>query len=147
MTSFHFVTIWRLLCAVVIWSATAMVAQASIEVPEFPSCVLELDADSGATAGPSERSTSTNAPREDPRRDKSELLRNFGVFAHSRSASGTSANSVGSGGTSQACAVRAVDSVVADDSTVAGWLSGEYRFAIPMPPVNSLLRPPQASHV
>jgi hypothetical protein len=147
MTSFHSVTIWRLLCAAIIWSASGIVAQASIDVPECPSCVLELDAGSGAAAGPSERSTSPNAPQKDPQRDNLEFLRAIGVFAHTGSASGTSANSVGSGGTSHTFAVRAVDAVVADDSLFTGWLSGEFRFAIPMPPVNSLLRPPQASHV
>jgi hypothetical protein len=143
------VTTWRLLYAVMIWAASALVAQASIEIPECSSFAFELNLDKSAAAGAgsSGHSSSPSAPQDESSRDKSELLNSLGALAHSGAPTGTSANSLGSGSASHPCAVRAANAVVIVDSNIAGWLSGEYRFAIPMPPVNSLLRPPQAESV
>jgi hypothetical protein len=135
---------WRLLCATLILVSGGATARASIVIPDCPSFNLEPQSEAaGASAG------SPNAPEEYPSdipsksRDENAKVLNAFMLTHHGSSTGTSANSAGNGGVFDTCAVRSISVVVLLDSSLACWMSGEQCLALPMPPANSLLRPPR----
>jgi hypothetical protein len=137
--------IGRLLCIAVLWSSVTTVAQASIEVPKCPAFVLELELDNAVGAGP--RNDKSPAPSAEQRqtRDDSALTQVFYGITQGSSSSGTSTTSAGAGGTGfNAVAVGSIASGFFSDPVITGRLSSERRFTLPLPPGNSLLRPPQS---
>lgn len=135
-----------LICAAILWLGAAGGARASIEVPECQlfSGDFKLDTCVSSEAGSAGGSSS---PRQSS--DENQNKRGFDLateqvaLSFGGSSTGTSTSSSSSGGSSNTFAVRSASADLVTDPAIAGWLSGERRFAIPMPPVNSLLRPPQ----
>jgi hypothetical protein len=146
MTNSQLVVAGRCLCAIAICSCGTLVARASIVVPSCPGFTLEMELGdcTAAGIGSTQSSSLPAAPLQRRNRNQSPSTRLPGDFAQGASSTGTSANSYGSGGTaSTVWGVRAVASALTQDSAATGWLFDEYRLAVPMAAINSLLRPPQ----
>ena len=136
-----------IICAAILWfSAVAVDTHASIVVPEGQPFSVDLNLDAGAStgAGSSDERSSPAAPSdEDRNRHDYDRATGQDAFSFGGSSTGTSTSSSGNSGGSNTFAVRSVDADLFSDPAIAGWLSGERRFSLPMPPGNELLRPPQ----
>jgi hypothetical protein len=139
-------TIRCVFCAAILWLGGAVDAHASIVVPESHLFSVELKLDGGASTGTgSSDDESSPAPSSDEDRNRHAYDRLTGqdAFSFGGSSTGTSTSSSSSGGNSNSFALRSTSADLISDSAIAGWLSWEGRFALPMPPGNELLRPPQ----
>jgi hypothetical protein len=131
---------FALLGALMCYGSTA---SASIAVPNFLTFAADdLDhnaADSGCgTADDSQKGRQNDQDRPD-------LPTRFALPSAPASMGGASSSSALTGGFAAAVAVNGqVSAVVQPAANVLGWLSGEQRLALPEPPGNDLLRPPQA---
>jgi hypothetical protein len=135
------------LCAALLWLGSAAGTRASIVVPDIKLFAVEdlhLDASASTEAGSSaEHSSPIRSSDKDDNGHAYERTLGQDAFSFGGTSTGTSSSSSSNGGSSNSFAVRSANANITTDPEVAGWLSGEGRFALPMPPVNPLLRPPQ----
>jgi hypothetical protein len=133
-------------CAAILWLGAVVGAQGSIVVPECQLFTVDLNLEAGAAGAGSSTDSSSPAPSSDEKRNRRGYDRTTeqDAFSFGGSSTGTSTSSSGSSGGSNTFAARTVDADLFTDPATGGWHSGERRFAIPMPPVNALLRPPQS---
>ena len=120
-------------------------ARASIIQPDAPQFSLDapvsvaINADAaGATAPPAEAPAKTPAEQQ----DLDQLFTQLAGGGNTSSSSSSSSSIGGGAGANAALAYLPAD--ILCDPSVAGWVSGEHRLALPMPPGNSLLRPPRS---
>jgi len=136
------------LLAMFVAMVASSTAQASIICPE-PAAIGFDDLLSASDAGASSASLgdSRSAPAERPSQDGKlrELARLLSPSAipSGGSTSGTSASGSGASASS-ASALGSATAIVLCDADVVRWVAGDERLALPMPPGNDLLRPPQA---
>jgi hypothetical protein len=126
-------------------SATSAFASLCVpDVPEFDAQLLAECGDSGGGMGESKSDSRPSAPAsdEDNGREPTQLDLLEAIPTGSSSGSTTSSSGTSSSG-AFTLAVAIAASPVPDSPDVAGWVRGEARLALPMPPGNELLRPPQ----
>jgi len=134
-----------LFCAAIIWLGAAVGAQGSIVVPECQLFSVDVNLDACASTGAgSNAESSSPAPStdEDGNGHAYDRTTTQDAFSFGGSSTGTSSSSSNSSGGSNTYAVRSTNADLVTDPAV-GWLPREQRFALPMPPGNELLRPPQ----
>jgi hypothetical protein len=134
------------LCTAILWLGTAIGARASIVVPDSQLFAIDLKLGTSASAeGTSSAERSSPTPSaENQNRNAIDRTSAQDAFSFGGSSTGTSTTSSGSsGGGSNTFALRTVNAELITDPAIAGWHSGERRFALPMPPGTDLLRPPQ----
>ena len=123
-------------------------AHASIVCPE-PAAIGLDDLLPAADANTSTASLggSYSTPAKQPSQDGSERvlarLLSLSAFPSGGSTSGTSASGSGANASS-ASALGSATAIILCDADVVRWVAGDQRLALPMPPGNDLLRPPQA---
>jgi hypothetical protein len=123
-------------------------AHASIVCPEPASVSLE-DLLSAADAKSASSCASHSAPVEQSSQNEYErelarlLSLSPSAIPSGGSTSGTSASGSGAGA-SGVSALSFATAIVLCDADVVRWVAGDQRLALPMPPGNDLLRPPQS---
>ena len=137
---------WGAAC-VVAAAALAVVgtqATASLILPQIPEFTLkDLAAPQAAGAAQSSRLAPARQPAETVPEQPPAPFSVDNAFTPGGSSTGSSTSGSGTSGVSvSALAIGAA--VVMSEPTLAGWISGEHRLALPMPPGNNLLRPPRA---
>lgn len=136
--------VWLAACAlaVVLVSTFSAAAHASIVGPQTSAINL---ADLLPAAGAGSSAGSHSAPAKVPSREGEKPVGLYSPTAipSGGSTSGTSTSGSGASG-SNVSALVSVAAIVRCDGDVVRWVTGEERLALPMPPGNDLLRPPQA---
>ena len=118
-------------------------AEASIEGPAVPQFSLESSTiGAGATHSHEKRPPVYHQSNQEP---KANLELTLLLSNHGPSSTSSTSGSSSLAGAGATVALSYVSTSVHCDPTVAGWVSGERQVALPSPPANELLRPPQAS--
>ncbi|QEG36014.1 hypothetical protein [Bythopirellula goksoeyrii] len=125
-------------CLAVLLLFSAEAAEASIMRPEMPEFKFEEIASDLGTSAPAD--PSPESPAEPS-------LAEF-VIHHALGSSGGSSSSSSSSPspTSSSNSTLAINSLTVSslaDLSLTGWVCGEQRFSLPIPPGNDLLKPPQ----
>jgi len=117
--------------------------EASIVGPGVPQFSLEPSCAGAAPVQTQE----TGKPSDRPSDDSSATDRQLTLLMGQPGPSGTTSTSGSSTltGSSVTAALAFVPANILCDPAVAGWVSGKRQVALPTPPGNELLRPPQAS--
>lgn len=109
-------------------------------MPDRSQFSLDSDADFSAS-GATDETSNSSIP------ENSKVLLPASSQHFGSNSTGTSANPVNAGGGSSVFALRSVAAILISDQSVSSWLTAERRLTLPIPPANSLLRPPQESLV
>ena len=136
---------WAVVCC--FFGLALSTAQASIMLPEAKAIDVEkLVADTNEGAGSTSASRAHEAPFDKPSENpaESELVRLMAAALSPVEGSTSSNSTSGSGnGGSGNSPIQSLSFATIPNLALLGWIAGEARFALPMPPGTDLLRPPQ----
>jgi len=139
------VMVCALFAAIALFTASA---QGSIIVPVSSAVDVEAflgDLASGASCGAGTAGATADGSSLPEQPFKLDLARRFAATLSLTGGTTSSTSNSSTGGTSASgnAPIHSVSSVTLVDLDLAGWVQGEARFALPIPPGNDLLRPPQ----
>ena len=131
-------------------NADASILQPQAIVSDFDQLLAQLeDSEESSTAGntASNSSADESLPAEDDQNTphKARVLAGLLSPAHSPVEGSTTGSSTTSIGGSANTPIHSLSMTTCPNLALVGWIQGEARFALPMPPGNELLRPPQAA--
>jgi hypothetical protein len=122
--------------------ALPSVSQASLIVPDLPEFCIEADTDAsmGSSNG-SPNSHSEDTPNQEGQRRFT--VNNVILGSHGLTNGMTTSSSTSPSQSNSSVALTGHVAILLADPSLTGWIYVAQHVAIPLPPANSLLRPPQ----